>query len=221
MIEDRGQGKPLLILGTGNKKKALELAVLFEPIGLQLLTLADVPDTIEVVEDGQTFAENSCKKAVEQARHLGRWVLGEDSGLAVDALDGAPGVYSARYSGPDATDESNNRKLLEALEGLPPERRTAHYVCHMALSDPQGNVQAQSEAVCRGRILDQPQGTHGFGYDPLFELLEYHRTFGQMGPTAKACLSHRARAARRLLPKLIELVDSQRWHPCVKQRDGK
>ena len=203
--------KPLLILGTSNKKKALELAALFEPLGLRLATLADLADPIEVVEDGQTFAENACKKAVQQACHLGRWVLGEDSGLAVDALAGAPGVYSARYSGPEATDESNNRKLLEALEGLPPERRTAQYVCHMAISDPQGNVLAQSEAACRGRILHQPQGTHGFGYDPLFELLEYHRTFGQMGPTAKACLSHRARAARRLLPKLVELVDSGEW----------
>lgn len=208
--------KPLLILGTGNRKKALELGVLFEPLGLRLATLADVPsllgtEAIEVVEDGQTFGENSRKKAAEQARHLGRWVLGEDSGLMVDALDGAPGVYSARYSGPGATDESNNRKLLAALEGLPPERRTAGYVCHMAISDPQGNILAESEAACRGRILGESRGTHGFGYDPLFEVLEYHRSFGQIGPTAKACLSHRARAARRLVPKLLELVDSDCW----------
>lgn len=203
--------KPLLVLGTGNRKKAIELAVLFEPLGLRLATLADMTDPIEVVEDGETFAENSRKKAVEQARHLDRWVLGEDSGLAVDALDGVPGVYSARYSGPGATDESNNRKLLEALGDLPSERRTAKYVCHMAISDPQGNILAESEAACRGRILTEPQGTHGFGYDPLFEVVEYHRSFGHIGPTAKSCLSHRARAARRLVPKLIELVDSGRW----------
>ncbi|MBN2294458.1 MAG: non-canonical purine NTP pyrophosphatase [Pirellulales bacterium] len=203
--------KPLLVLGTGNKKKAVELAVLFEPIGLHLATLADMPDAIEVIEDGETFAENSRKKAVEQARHLHRWVLGEDSGLAVDVLKGAPGVYSARYSGPDATDESNNRKLLEALEGQANQRRAAKYVCHMAISDPQGNIVAESEAACRGRILTEPLGTHGFGYDPLFEVLEYHRSFGQIGPTAKACLSHRARAARRLVPMLVELVDSGRW----------
>ena len=203
--------KPLLILGTGNKKKAIELALLFEPIGLRLATLADIDNPIEVVEDGQTFADNSRKKATEQALHLQRWVLGEDSGLAVDALDGAPGVYSARYSGPGATDKSNNSKLLEALQGLPPERRTAKYVCHMAISDPQGNIRAESEAVCRGRILTEPRGTHGFGYDPLFEVLEYHRPFGQIGPTAKACLSHRARAARRLVSKLVDLLDSGQW----------
>lgn len=203
--------QPLLVLGTGNKKKALELAVLFEPVGLRLATLADMPDAIEVVEDGETFGENSRKKASEQALHLGRWVLGEDSGLAVDALDGAPGVYSARYSGPGANDESNNRKLLEALEGLPPQQRTAQYVCHMAISDPQGTILAESQAYCRGRILQSPHGTHGFGYDPLFEVLEYHRSFGLIGPNAKSCLSHRARAARRLLPKLVELVDSGSW----------
>ncbi len=203
--------KPLLVLGTGNRKKAEELAVLFEPAGLRLLTLADVTDPIEVVEDGQTFGENSRKKAIQQARHLGCWVLGEDSGLAVDALDGAPGIYSARYSGPQATDESNNRKLIDALAGLEAERRMAGYVCHMAIADPQGNVVAESEAVCRGRIIERPLGTHGFGYDPLFEVLEYHRTFGQIGPAAKACLSHRARAARRLLPKLVDLVDSGEW----------
>ena len=203
--------KPLLILGTGNRKKAVELAVLFEPVGLRLLTLADVPEPIEVVEDGDTFAENARKKAVEQARHLGRWVLGEDSGLAVDALEGGPGVFSARYSGDAATDESNNQKLLVALAGLPAQRRAAKYVCHMAISDPRGNVLAESEAECRGRILDEPRGSHGFGYDPLFEVLEYHRSFGQIGPTAKACLSHRARAARRLVPRLVELVDSRPW----------
>ena len=203
--------KPLLVLGTGNRKKAVELAVLFEPVGLRLLTLADVPEPVEVVEDGHTFTENARKKAVEQARHLGRWVLGEDSGLAVDALDGEPGVFSARYSGDAATDESNNQKLLVALAGLPAQRRAAKYVCHMAISDPRGNILAESEAECRGRILDEPRGTYGFGYDPLFEVVEYHRSFGEIGPMAKACLSHRARAARRLLPRLFDLVDSRQW----------
>ena len=199
------------MLGTGNRKKAVELAVLFEPAGLRLLTLADMPEPIEVVEDGDTFAENARKKAAEQARHLRCWVLGEDSGLAVDALQGGPGVFSARYSGDDATDESNNRKLLAALAGLPAQQRVAKYVCHMAISDPQGNVLAESEAECRGRILAEPRGTYGFGYDPLFKVVEYHRSFGQIGPTAKACLSHRARAARRLLPRLFDLVDSRQW----------
>ena len=200
-----------LVLGTGNRKKGIELAQLFEPLGLKLLTLADCPGAIEVVEDGDTFAANAALKATQQATNLGAWVLGEDSGLQVDALKGAPGVYSARFSGPGATDDSNNRLLLEKLEGTPLEKRKAGYVCHMTLSDPQGAIRAESEASCRGRIVFAPEGEHGFGYDPLFEVIEYHRTFGRLGPTAKAILSHRARAARRLISALVELVDSGAW----------
>ena len=202
---------PILVLGTNNRKKGLELGELFAPLGLTLKTLADCDGPIEVVEDGQTFAENAALKACQQARHLGAWVLGEDSGLQVDALKGAPGIYSARFSGPQATDESNNRLLLEKLEGTPPEKRSARYVCHMTLSDPTGAVRAESEAYCRGRIETAPRGSHGFGYDPLFLVREYHRTFGELGGTAKATLSHRARAARRLIPALIELLDSGVW----------
>lgn len=203
----------ILILGTGNRKKGIELSELFEPLGLTLNTLADCEDPIDVVEDGQTFAENAALKATQQARHLGVWVLGEDSGLQVDALKGAPGIFSARFSGPGATDESNNGLLLERLDGTPLAKRTARYVCHMTLSDPEGTVRAESEAYCRGRIGFEPRGSHGFGYDPLFEVLEYHRTFGQLGATAKAILSHRARAARRLVPSLVELLDSGQWQP--------
>lgn len=198
----------MLVLGTANRKKGLELAELLAPVGIELRTLADFPDAISVVEDGHTFSANAARKAVDQARHLDRWVLAEDSGLMVDALGGAPGVLSARYSGPDATDESNNRLLLSELANTPLERRTARYVCHMVLSDPSGVIRAESEGCCRGRILLEPRGTHGFGYDPLFEIVEYHRPFGQLGPLVKARLSHRARAAGRLIPQLIELVDS-------------
>jgi XTP/dITP diphosphohydrolase len=161
----------------------------------------------------ETFAANAGLKATQQAQHLGAWVLGEDSGLQVDALRGAPGVYSARFSGDGATDASNNRLLLEKLDGVPPAKRMAGYVCHMTLSDPDGNVRAESEAYCRGRIVLEPRGSHGFGYDPLFEVPEYHRTFGELGPIAKAVLSHRARAARRLIPALVELLDLGVWLP--------
>lgn len=198
----------VLVLGTTNRKKGEELSRLFAPTGVELYTLDDLAGGIEVIEDGKTFAENATKKAVAQARHLGRWVLGEDSGLAVDALGGEPGVYSARFSGPDATDASNNELLLERLAGVAPEDRVAGYVCHMVLADPSGTVRAESCGTCRGRILPDPRGSAGFGYDPLFELPEYHRSFGQLGPVAKAVLSHRARAARLLLPKLMALVDS-------------
>ncbi len=195
-----------LVLGTGNRKKGLELAGCFAPAGLELLTLADLPDAIEVAETGTTFAANAALKATEQARHLQHWVLADDSGLAVDALDGRPGVLSARYSGADATDRSNNQQLLDELARTPLEKRTAQFVCHICLADPSGAIRAESEASCRGRILFESHGEQGFGYDPLFEIVEYHRTFAQLGPVVKACLSHRARAARRLLPALIALL---------------
>ena len=175
----------LLVIGTNNRKKCVELAELLAPLGLQLKTLADFPQAITVDETGDTFAANASLKAAEQAVHLGHWVLGEDSGLAVDALGGRPGVYSARYAGPGATDEDNNRLLLSELAAVPKERRTAHYVCHVTLSDPAGNIVAGCEATCRGRILSKPVGTAGFGYDPLFEIVEYHRTFAQLGQAVK------------------------------------
>ncbi|HTQ38248.1 MAG TPA: RdgB/HAM1 family non-canonical purine NTP pyrophosphatase [Pirellulales bacterium] len=200
-----------LVLGTHNRKKGLELAELLQPWGFQLLTLADLPAAIEVAETGETFAANAALKACGQAAHLKCWVLGEDSGLAVDALAGAPGVYSARFSGPGATDESNNRLLLEKLGKTPLEKRTAHYVCHATLADPAGTIQAQADGYCHGRIRFEPVGTGGFGYDPLFEIVEYHRTFGELGPAVKAALSHRARAIRQLIPAMLRLVDSGQW----------
>ena len=200
-----------LVLGTNNRKKGLELADLLAPEGFELITLADISSAIEVAETGETFSANAALKACEQAKHLKRWVLGEDSGLAVDVLKGAPGVYSARFSGPSATDESNNRLLIEKLEKTPLEKRTAHYVCHATLSDPDGNIQAESEGYCHGRIIFEAAGTNGFGYDPFFEIVEYHRTFGQLGPTVKAALSHRARAVRQLIPTMLRLVDTGVW----------
>jgi XTP/dITP diphosphohydrolase len=200
-----------LVVGTGNRAKGRELADLLAPAGLELATLADFPQAIDVLENGDTFAANAALKATQQARHLGRWVLADDSGLAVDALAGAPGVLSARYSGPAATDASNNRLLLERLASLPGEQRTARFVCHMTLADPSGVVRAESESYCRGRIVLAPRGAHGFGYDPLFEILEYHRTFGELGLAVKSCLSHRARAARHLIPALLTLIDSGAW----------
>lgn len=197
----------LLVLGTHNAKKGLELAELLVPLGINVRTLADVHDPIHVVEDGDTFAHNAALKATLQAKHLGQWVLGEDSGLVVDALDGAPGVYSARFAGEEATDDANNALLLNRLGDLPAAKRSAHYVCEMALSDPTGEVRATSRGKCHGRIRSEPAGSGGFGYDPLFEVVEYHDTFGQLGSAVKAALSHRARAMRALLPELVRLGD--------------
>ena len=191
-----------LVLGTRNAGKHRELVALLEPWGLVVRSLADFPQAVVVEETGTTFAENARLKACLQARHLGEWVLGEDSGICVDALDGAPGPRSARFAGPDATDELNNHRLLELLADVPPQRRTAHYVCYLAVADPQGKVAFECEAQCHGRITREPRGTTGFGYDPLFEVIEYHRTMAELGDAVKSMISHRARAMRRFLRAL-------------------
>ncbi|MBM4091788.1 MAG: RdgB/HAM1 family non-canonical purine NTP pyrophosphatase [Planctomycetes bacterium] len=204
-------GRHLIVLGTHNRKKRRELAELLEPYGLELATLADFPGALEVVEDGHDFAANARRKACQQASHLGLWVLAEDSGLCVDALHGAPGVRSARYSGYRATDASNNDRLLWEMRDVPPSRRTAQYTCHITLADPVGGIRAEAEGRCRGRIAPGPRGVAGFGYDPLFELLEYHRTFAELGDAVKAVLSHRGRAVRRLIPQVAALVRQGAW----------
>jgi len=199
------------VLGSHNKKKGEELAELLARLGVEVRTLADFDEPLKVEETGDSFLANARLKAVEQARHLRHWILGEDSGLAVDALGGAPGIYSARFAGEDATDLDNNRKLLAQMAEVPEEGRSAHYVCTIAVSDPAGEVRAESEGRCCGRITTAPRGAGGFGYDPLFEIREYHRTFGELGSTVKSVLSHRARAVRRLLPRLEELMASGAW----------
>ena len=200
-----------LVIGTRNRKKGAEIAELVAPWGIEAITLDEVPDSIDVVEDGDTFAANAALKATQQAKHLNSWVLADDSGLEVDALDGAPGVYSARFAGPQATDAENNRHLLKQLGDLPLARRTAQYVCHVTVADPSGTVRAESHDICRGRIRFEEAGANGFGYDPLFEIVEYHKTFGELGPHVKRILSHRSRALRAILPQLMTLAESGGW----------
>ncbi len=197
-----------LVLGTNNEKKLIEFRLLLPEDRFRLTTLAEIPGSLDVAETGETFAENAALKATVQATHLSRWVLAEDSGLSVDALDGAPGVYSARYAGSHGDDEANNDKLLSELAGVPDEQRGAQYNCFFCLSDPQGNVRIETNGHCRGRIRHQRSGTAGFGYDPLFEIREYHRTFAELDLTVKRAISHRSRALRKLLPKLLKLIES-------------
>lgn len=192
-----------LVLGTHNAKKRSELVDLLAPFGITLKTLADFPNALTVEETGTTFAANAALKASQQAAHLQRWVLGEDSGLCVDALAGAPGVYSARFSGPDATDAKNNELLMAKLAGVPADKRTAYYVCSAALADPTGTIRATAEGRCHGVLRSEPSGSGGFGYDPYFEVREYHRTFAELGAMVKAVLSHRARAIREMLPLML------------------
>ena len=133
-------------------------------------------------------------------------MLADDSGLAVDALSGAPGVLSARYAGGHGDDEANNRKVLDELASVPDERRGAAFVCALALADPEGTIRLEADGACRGRITRGPRGENGFGYDPLFLIPEYHRTFGELSPLVKHQLSHRSRAFARLRPGLERLV---------------
>ncbi len=202
-----------LVLGTRNQGKVAELRALLAPLPLAILRLADFPDAIEVDENGDSFAANAALKASQQAKALNAWVLGEDSGIAVDALRGAPGIFSARYAGLNSTDEQNNERLLAELAAVPDERRAAHYVCQLALSDPEGHIRARCGATCHGRIRRVPAGSAGFGYDPLFEIVEYHRTFGQLGQSVKAAISHRARAVEKMIPLLAELLQGSNWRP--------
>jgi XTP/dITP diphosphohydrolase len=195
-----------LVVASRNRKKSGEISDLLAPFGLEVVSVSQFADVREIVEDGRTFAENAAKKASETAHRLSNWTLGEDSGLEVAALAGAPGVYSARFSGPSATDESNNAKLMSELAAVPDERRDVRYVCNVALADPSGAIRLQVEAYCRGRMIREPRGTNGFGYDPYFLIREYHRTFGELSPAVKRRLSHRARAFERLIPPLIGLL---------------
>jgi XTP/dITP diphosphohydrolase len=196
----------VLVLGTRNVKKRQEIAEILADPDLELRDLSAYPNAPEVVEDGATFEANARKKASELAKTLGQWVLGEDSGLVVPALGGRPGVHSARYAGRHGEDTANNQKLLAELAPFPDDRRTAYYVCVAALADPTGAVRAVSEGRCHGWIVHQPRGTGGFGYDPLFLIPEYHKTFGELSSRVKHALSHRSRALERLRPVLRQLL---------------
>jgi len=209
--ESFGSDSRVLVFGTGNRKKAAELVELLESLKLRTQLLSDFPNALEVEENGTSFAENAALKAAQQAAHLGQWVLGDDSGLVVEALGGKPGIFSARFAGPGATDEDNRRKLLKELAGVEPARRTAHFVCELALADPSGTVRARASGRCQGRIRLEPSGGGGFGYDPLFEIVEYHRTFGELSAAVKGVLSHRARAMTAILPQIETLVRSGEW----------
>ncbi len=198
--------RPQLILSTRNAKKCGEMIALLAPHGIDVRSLADFPNAPEVEETGTTFAENAALKAGEVAKALQQWTLADDSGLEVDALGGRPGVYSARYAGPDADDEQNNDRLLEELTDVHDEQRGAGYACHLALADPNGEIRLRVEDRCRGRILRERHGVGGFGYDPLFLVPEYHRTFGLIGPALKNVISHRAQGVWENAPRAGAVV---------------
>jgi XTP/dITP diphosphohydrolase len=195
-----------LVVATRNKKKLTEIKDILKGIKLDLLSLGDYKHVPRVLENGKSFQENAVKKAARLARWTGKLCLGEDSGLCVDALDGAPGIYSARFSGKDKSDLKNNLKLLKLLNGLPFAKRKAHYVCAVALADKEGLL-GVVEGSCSGLIVPTPAGQAGFGYDPLFYIPKYKKTFAQLGEKIKHKMSHRYHAlkkARRIIEKYIE-----------------
>jgi XTP/dITP diphosphohydrolase len=196
----------VLVLGTRNQKKRAEIVEILGDLGVELKDLGAWPGVPDVEETGSTFEDNARKKASELARALQQWVLGEDSGLVVPGLNGRPGVLSARYAGKQGDDDANNRRLLAELAPLPEDRRAAYYVCVTALADPMGAVRAVAEGRCQGVITRELRGHGGFGYDPLFLIPEYHRTFGELSARVKHALSHRARALAKLRPELRRLL---------------
>ncbi len=194
-----------LVVATKNKKKLSEIKDILKGTNLKLLSLDAYKGLPQVVENGKTFQENAIKKAVTLARFTGQLCLGEDSGLCVDALGGAPGIYSARFSGRDKSDSKNNFKLLRLLKDVPVVERKAHYVCAVALADRCGLI-GVVEGNCSGLIAFEPEGSAGFGYDPLFYIPKYKRTFAQLGEKIKHKMSHRYHAlkkAKRIIEKYI------------------
>ncbi|HQP91815.1 MAG TPA: XTP/dITP diphosphatase [Candidatus Omnitrophota bacterium] len=185
-----------LLVATRNKKKLQEIKEILRDLNLKITSLDDHPGMPEIVEDGTTFEENAIKKAKTIADITKTLVMGEDSGLEVRALKMRPGIYSARYSGPGANDEKNNQKLLKELAGVPLKKRSARYKCVAALADAKGVVAVVS-GTCSGLIGFKPRGKSGFGYDPLFIIKKYNKTFGELGPEIKHKISHRYKALKK------------------------
>ncbi len=185
------------IMATHNRHKVTELQRILAPLGIEVAT-ADLP---EVEETGKTFEENAELKARSACQATGLPSVADDSGIAVDALNGAPGVYSARYAGPDATDEDRNRKLLDELRDVPDDKRTARFVSAVCCAFPDGETITVT-GVCEGRVAHAPRGTDGFGYDPVF--LVGKKTYAELTPSEKDAVSHRGKALRLLAERLRE-----------------
>lgn len=190
-----------IILATQNQGKVLELRELLVNEEIEVLSLLDIKDWVDVEETGVTFADNAALKAREAVRRTGLIALADDSGLEVDALNGAPGVYSARYAGEPKDDERNTDKLLQLLEMIPQDKRTARFRCALVMATPFGE-EYLTEGAVEGQILTQRRGLNGFGYDPVFYLQEFARTMAELTLSEKNTLSHRAQAYRKVIPIL-------------------
>lgn len=192
-----------IIVATGNKNKAKEIKDILNIPNLTVQTMKEANINIEIIEDGNTFLENAMKKAtaVYNASDKNSIIIADDSGICVDYLNGAPGIYSARFSGENATDEENNNKLLNLIKDAKPEEKTAKYVCSLAVIMPNGDT-FNTLGEFYGILIDYPRGTNGFGYDPLFYLPEYQKTAAEISSDLKNRISHRAIALEKLKEEL-------------------
>lgn len=197
-----------IVIASKNLHKIRELrAILRQHTSFDYRSLIDFPHYVPPEEHGETFEENAFLKASHAAEKLSAWVIADDSGLMVAALDNIPGVRSARYAGERATDKENRLKLIKALEGIKEEERLGCYVCALALASPEG-VKAQVKGLCEGQLLTAPRGSQGFGYDPLFLKYDYNKTFSEMDEETKNRISHRRKAVEKLLPHLLILQNA-------------
>lgn len=194
-----------LLVATGNAGKLREIKRLLEGAEIDIVGLDEIENAPDVIEDGDTFTANARKKAVEMARFSGLLTLADDSGLVVDALDGKPGVHSARYAGRQGDDQANNAKLLQQMESVPDEQRQAAFCCVMALAQPDGDCRT-FEGRIAGLIMRGERGCDGFGYDPLFMVPEYGKTTAELPLDIKNRISHRGMALRQVIPVLKEMV---------------
>ena len=201
-----------VLIATNNRGKAKDFEVLFKPFGIQVLTLNDIEGAIDVEETGVTFEENAILKAETVARLLGKIVIADDSGLEIDALDGAPGVYSARYAGGEKSDDANIDKVLQELETVSGDDRTARFRCVLALAGP--DIQTETfSGSCEGLIHTERKGTYGFGYDPIFYVPEKNKMMAELTPEEKNAISHRGAALAQLgtkLPQFMKGVGDQK-----------
>lgn len=198
-----------LVLASRNKGKIRELAELLAGLPVEVVGLEAYPEAPDVAETGSTFTENAFLKARAIAAHSGELTLADDSGLEVDALHGAPGVYSARYGEPGWNDEQRYRHLLTKLQEVHEPPRSARFRAVVVLYDPQTDTVAEAAGAVEGRIIAEPRGVNGFGYDPVFYLPEFGCTMAELPETQKNQISHRARAVRQIMPKLLEYLESK------------
>ncbi|MAT98957.1 MAG: non-canonical purine NTP pyrophosphatase [Anaerolineaceae bacterium] len=195
-----------LLVATHNQGKVVEFAEMLQDLAIEWLSLDDVGVSQDIEETGHTFRENSVLKARAYAAETGLLTLADDSGLEVDALNGAPGVYTARYGGVGLTAVQRYQKLLNDIKIVPEPKRTARFRCVIVLAAPDGTILGESEGVCEGRIARAPVGDNGFGYDPVFYLPQFNKTMAQLPAAQKHQISHRGRAVQAIVPRLRELL---------------